>query len=283
MEVTLYFQTASKEYVEFLRDTNYTNDAGQVMYDLWAANGKSAPVAMNQATWTGTPVAPTSTLQLTAFLEGAYHGSGMATTLNEQGALPLAQPFNSAPWNYNGTETVVGIPPDVVDWMLLELRETSGNAAEATAATIIGQKAVFLKSDGTLVDLDGSSLPEFDLFPTEDLYVVLWHRNHLGVMSALAVERSAGVFTYDFSSGEGQAFGGALGHKDLGSGVWGLMAADANADGVVDDLDRSGSWMVQAGLAGYRSGDFNMDSQVNNPDKNSYLIENTGSSCQVPD
>ena len=41
--------------------------------------------------------------------------------------------------------------------------------------------------------------------------------------------------------------------------------------------------MVQAGLAGYRSGDVNMDSQVNNPDKNSLIIENTGYSCQVPE
>jgi cytochrome c553 len=44
--VTLYYQTTSKEYVEFLRDENVTNDWGTVFYDLWAANGKSPPVAM---------------------------------------------------------------------------------------------------------------------------------------------------------------------------------------------------------------------------------------------
>jgi PKD repeat protein len=47
--VTLNYQTTSKEYIEFLRDENVTNDAGQVLYDLWNANGKSAPVAMNTA------------------------------------------------------------------------------------------------------------------------------------------------------------------------------------------------------------------------------------------
>ena len=46
--VTLYYQTTSKEYVEFLRDNNVTNDWGQVFHDLWAANGKSAPVVMAQ-------------------------------------------------------------------------------------------------------------------------------------------------------------------------------------------------------------------------------------------
>jgi hypothetical protein len=45
--VTLNYQTTSKEYVEFLRDENHTNDWGNIFYNLWAANGKSAPVAMN--------------------------------------------------------------------------------------------------------------------------------------------------------------------------------------------------------------------------------------------
>jgi hypothetical protein len=43
---TLYYQTTSKEYVEFLRDENRTNQWGQTFYNLWAGNGKSAPVAM---------------------------------------------------------------------------------------------------------------------------------------------------------------------------------------------------------------------------------------------
>jgi hypothetical protein len=48
--VTLYYQTTSKEYVEFLRDENVTNDAGQVLYDAWAAHGMGAPVVMQQVT-----------------------------------------------------------------------------------------------------------------------------------------------------------------------------------------------------------------------------------------
>jgi PKD repeat protein len=49
IEVTLYYQTTTKEYVEFLRDENRTNDWGQVFYDLWNSNGKSTPVVMNSA------------------------------------------------------------------------------------------------------------------------------------------------------------------------------------------------------------------------------------------
>jgi hypothetical protein len=47
--VTLYYQTTSKEYVEFLRDENTTNSAGQDLYDAWFAQGKSEPFVMAQA------------------------------------------------------------------------------------------------------------------------------------------------------------------------------------------------------------------------------------------
>jgi len=45
-EVTLYYQSASREYVEFLRDSNTTNDLGQQLHDAWVAQGRAAPVAM---------------------------------------------------------------------------------------------------------------------------------------------------------------------------------------------------------------------------------------------
>ncbi len=48
-EVAFYYQTTSREYVEFLRDNNTVNTMGQDLYDAWAAHGRSAPVAMAQA------------------------------------------------------------------------------------------------------------------------------------------------------------------------------------------------------------------------------------------
>jgi hypothetical protein len=52
---TLYYQTTTKEYVEFLRDENSTNSLGQEMYDLWAANDRAAPVAMVADTFFTSP------------------------------------------------------------------------------------------------------------------------------------------------------------------------------------------------------------------------------------
>ncbi|MEW6251190.1 MAG: hypothetical protein AB1716_11120, partial [Planctomycetota bacterium] len=41
--VALYYQSTSKEYIEFLRDENVTNNKGQALYELWRDNGKCPP------------------------------------------------------------------------------------------------------------------------------------------------------------------------------------------------------------------------------------------------
>jgi hypothetical protein len=46
--VTLYYQTTSREYAEFLRDTP-KDDTGTTFYGLWEMFGKSAPVDMDTA------------------------------------------------------------------------------------------------------------------------------------------------------------------------------------------------------------------------------------------
>lgn len=50
-EVKLYYQSTSKEFVEFLRDENVSNTNGQAIYDLWNDNGKCPPTLMAAAEW----------------------------------------------------------------------------------------------------------------------------------------------------------------------------------------------------------------------------------------
>jgi hypothetical protein len=45
-EVTLHYQATFKEFIEFLRDENVTNTAGQEIYDAWVQQGRAAPIAM---------------------------------------------------------------------------------------------------------------------------------------------------------------------------------------------------------------------------------------------
>ncbi|MEZ5198088.1 MAG: hypothetical protein R2764_17370 [Bacteroidales bacterium] len=48
----------------------------------------------------------------------------MVNFLNAKNYIPLAQPYNTYPWNYNGDEAVTEIPTEsVVDWVLVELRD----------------------------------------------------------------------------------------------------------------------------------------------------------------
>lgn len=50
-DVNLYYQSTSKEFIEFLRDENTTDSNGQDLYDLWNNNGKCPPVLMTTAYW----------------------------------------------------------------------------------------------------------------------------------------------------------------------------------------------------------------------------------------
>ncbi|MBI1850511.1 MAG: hypothetical protein HYR85_09225 [Planctomycetes bacterium] len=46
VSVELLYQTASKDYIEFLRDTNLTNSWGTDVYNVWTTTGRSTPVTM---------------------------------------------------------------------------------------------------------------------------------------------------------------------------------------------------------------------------------------------
>ena len=221
------------------------------------------------------------TVDITVFLEGPFDVINMDTDLNS--ILPLSQPYNSSPWNYAGTESVASIPnADVVDWVLIELRDTT-DASLATGETMITQQAAFLLNDGSIVGLDGSSILSFNYSIIQSLFVVVWHRNHLGVMSAYPLTETGGVYTYDFTTGAEQAYGGANAHKEIGTGVWGMIGGDGDADGQIDDPDKDDVWALQAGNSGFLSGDFTMESQVNNNDKNDIWLLNNGEGTQTPD
>ncbi|MBN1338670.1 MAG: hypothetical protein JXA03_05065 [Bacteroidales bacterium] len=222
-------------------------------------------------------------LDLMVFLEGPYEALEMATDLNSGGNIPLSQPYNTAPWNYAGTEAVASMPSaDVVDWILVELRDAP-DAASAGSAAIVAQQAAFLLKDGSIVGTDGSALPLFNCSPVNSLFAVLWHRNHLGIMSANPLIEAGGVYSYDFTAGPAQVYGGSNAHKELAPGIWGMIGADGNADSQVNNGDKNDVWATQAGTGGYLSGDFNLDAQVNNGDKNDVWIPNTGLGGQVPD
>jgi len=195
-------------------------------------------------------------------LEGPYDATGdsMYTALNENEYLPLSQPFDSSTWSYSGTENVSIVPSDIVDWILLELRTGS------LASTIQSRRAAFLRSDGLVVDLDGTSEIHFDNVKDGNYYVVIHHRNHLSVMTTSSISLTSGSSTeYDFTTALSQYYGGEA--KLLASGVYGIYSGDSNQDGNVTVSDNN-LVMDNRNDQGYEDGDSNIDGNVTVSDNN---------------
>jgi hypothetical protein len=251
-----------------------------------AANTSSHYLTASGLTSLGTFTGGLRALQtgLTAFLQGPYNATNhnMNTTLttlplgdrSDKTKFPNNQPYNIAPWNYAGTESVGSLPANTVDWVLVELRHAS-TASAATSATVLGRRAAFLLKTGSIVDLDGTSL-KFRNLPafSDNLYVVVRHRNHMAVMAANAVTMDANqVYVYDYSTGSGKIYGGIAGCKQVDTSpvVWALLSGDANADNHIWSNDNN-VYISQYYLSSrYLAADFNMDKNVWSNDNNLFV------------
>jgi hypothetical protein len=229
-------------------------------------------------------------LSLKAYLEGPFNGAGMNTTLNP--VLPLSHPYNPAlpyfgnpapDWYYSGSGSVAAIPnAAIVDWVLIDVRDAV-NAASATPATSIARFPAFISDNGAITDLTGASKPELTTSITNNLFIAIYHRNHIGIMNANPIPYADGNYTYDFTTGGTQVYGGVNAHKQLSTGVWGMMSGDGDGTGTVQTADKTNVWMIQAGTAGYKAGDYNMNRQVNNPDKDDKWLPNLGKGSFIPE
>lgn len=238
-----------------------TDDGTSWTYMTGTVNTTNNTVTLNGidhfSRWTiSSAFAPMANLK--AFLQGAFLGSAMTTTLNYAGLIPLSQPYNTPPWNYAGTESVASIPLGVVDWVLVELRTGT------EASTTIASRAGFIKSDGSIVDLDGSGLLRFSGL-ANDYYVVIRHRNHAAIMSATPVNINSTSALYSFAAAQSQAYG-TNPMKDLGGGAFGMYAGDTNASGVVDVIDRGNTWDERNQSAVYSNSDTDLSGSINTLD-----------------
>ncbi|MBO0930085.1 beta strand repeat-containing protein [Fibrella aquatilis] len=155
-------------------------------------------------------VLPGSNLSLAVrvLLQGAFDPNTglMHDKLRVAGLIPAGQPYGSLPsmssyvFINSGTETVSSAVLSVtgtnaiVDWVMVELRSA------ANPLTVLGSKPGLLQRDGDVVSsVDGVSPLTFSSLAPASYFVVVRHRNHLGVMSAAAVPLSQTTTTYDFT------------------------------------------------------------------------------------
>lgn len=185
---------------------------------------------------------PSVHLSMRAYLQGAYDSSTglMNAHLLSKGFLPKTQPFGElltsfgyttfegvSLFDYYGSEsistTVAGMTAQnaLVDWVLLELRA----AHEPTKR--IAAKAAVLQRDGDVINAEtGSSRLVFRGVPPGDYYVVLRHRNHLGVMTATPLKLTETPSVIDFTQPTYPVYGREQRYIDAGKAL--LWAGDAN-------------------------------------------------------
>ncbi|RYY70142.1 MAG: hypothetical protein EOO13_07505 [Chitinophagaceae bacterium] len=238
-------------------------------------------------------------MNVTAYLRGNWNNATtlMRNTLNTGNRIPLAQPYNAAPFNYAGTEAVGSIPnANVVDWVLVELRKpASGLPADAVIGTLIGRKAGFLLTNGTVVDLDGVtplSLP-INKQGTGN-FIVVRHRNHVSAMSFAKASNATGDFTNNFSSlanvYQKPAVSLPVALLPGNATLYGLWQGDTNGNGAVTAADISLINTVFIGPAAgntnvYNVRDINMDRNVTSADislsNSAFLGAVNGSSSKI--
>jgi hypothetical protein len=212
------------------------------------------------------------------FLQGPFDsGTGsILTTLNQSGLLPNSQPYDTAPWNYTGNENLGSGPSsNMVDWVLVELRDASN------PTQVVARRAAILKNNGNLLETDGTAGVVFNNVDAGSYYIVIYHRNHLAIMSAVPVALSSNSTLYDFTTAMNKAYGQDP-MIELLAGKFGMYGGDGNADGVVNLVDREEVWSAQNGTMGYLEGDFNMDGGVTINDANQLWNISNGKVTQVP-
>ncbi len=213
---------------------------------------------------------PHKVLDANILLEGVYNTSisQMNTDLRTKNLLPLQQPYNTNPWNYAGTEVMNNLnafPFNTVDWVLVEVRDANN------ISTIVEQRAALLQADGTLVDASHltQGLRLYNLVDGNDYYLVIRHRNHVDVMSANVVTANANNnnISYDFTQSS-NVMGTITQVHDLGSGIYGLIAADFNGDGVISVADFNDYVQQASAINQYLPTDANLDGHVSVTDFN---------------
>ncbi|MBL7813632.1 MAG: hypothetical protein JNL70_01415 [Saprospiraceae bacterium] len=170
-------------------------------------------------------------------LQGAYSTTTglMGDNLRSLNLIPTTEPYSgiSGFTHVNGgggekvTSTVLAVTGNdaIVDWVFVELRD------KTTPATVIATRSALIQRDGDVVDVDGVSPVGFPVV-ADDYYVVVRHRNHLGIRTASTISlNKVSATPYDFTTSASQALSGV--QKDLTGGKFGMYGGNVNSNNTV--------------------------------------------------
>ncbi|MFA7326969.1 MAG: hypothetical protein WC121_09915 [Candidatus Kapaibacterium sp.] len=222
-------------------------------------------------------------------MEGPYRGTEMGTELVEKGLVPKSPP-DMYPYNLDPNKdlhVVDQLPPDVVDWIVLEFRDKAFEPNNRHFRTC------FLRKDGKIVDKDGSSPVRLSRLSTNNLdttggyyWIAIRHRSHLTIMSkdSLYIGPADNAIEYDFSNPILLMGGSArpVGFTETGRVQYGMTAGNypnpattvqelmlgANGIDEINFDDYNKSWESFNLINRYLNEDFNMDGIITTRDYN---------------
>ena len=215
------------------------------------------------------------------FLQGPYNTStdAMNTTINTD--IPLTPPYSA------DARTATTKPATAVDWVLVELRD------QTTPSTIVASRSAYLNSDGNLIDDNATSGRGIGIAAAPgNYYLVIKHRNHLGVMTSavqngLTWGTASTVSSHNFTNNLANSYTtGPSALALLESGVWGMISGDGNSDRAIDATDQNLVWRPADNQTWDYStngfADFNLDKSIDATDQNLFWRPNNGKSTQLP-
>ncbi|MFT7068477.1 MAG: hypothetical protein ACJAZY_001360 [Spirosomataceae bacterium] len=176
----------------------------QVVYETCDAG---APIECARATLFIYVLDGKVTLSPKAYLQGSLFGvtgignNLMRDDLRVKNLIPLSSPYPDL--GFTALTATVNIAPAVlavtgsdaiVDWVFVELRNAGNNQQ------VEDSRSALIQRDGDIVEVDGVFPITFSQASPGSYYVVIKHRNHLGVMTQLPIALSSTPATVDFTS-----------------------------------------------------------------------------------
>ena len=219
-----------------------------------------------------------------AYLQGALFGVLLPNTLMRddlrvKNLIPTASPYTGGLTTTGAiTSSVLSVTGTdaIVDWVFVELR--SG----VDSTVIVDSRSALIQRDGDIVDVDGISSVKFTQANAGQYYVVVKHRNHLGVMSVktpmdnnCTVIDFRKVSTPNYNSDATNAINLPQVDVQQGKALWAgnaLYDTDVIYQGTGNDVNVIYQQVINAGgnffvspsyiLKGYYTGDVNMNGET---------------------
>lgn len=201
------------------------------------------------------------------FLQGPYNAGSMLDGLRTTGNIPTTSPYVDGLTCNASVFTVTGSNA-IIDWVWMELRD-SGDGI-----TVIESMSALFQADGDVVAVDGVS-PLTVNVPEGAYYVMLSHRNHLGVRTASPINLVGGTQSLDLTGNTALIEGGSNAIANMGDGNFALFSGDFDGNGQVQNSDKVAVEILR-GTNGFSNADLDMNSEVQNTDIQNKLNPNLG-------